>query len=250
MATRMAMCAILAAAGQPPAQKVLIVQDELPPVKVLAQALRDKAGLDVALVGQDKLPDDLSGFAAVFNFVHKPMTPRTERLCIEYARNGGRHILLHHAISSSKRSNPKLLKELHSAVPPGRKPAGGFYVERGTLTFANLAPKHFITSNGITYPATAAYPDAKGRAIGRPAFAFDNTEVFLNLKFAPCPARTFLYGITFTDAAGKHFAQPAGGWLMKTGKGHSFYFQAGHEATDFANPIYQQVLVNCVLWQE
>jgi type 1 glutamine amidotransferase len=57
-----------------------------------------------------------------------------------------------------------------------------------------------------------------------------------------------LYGIAFRDAAGRRFAQPAGGWMMRTGKGYSFYFQAGHEARDFANPTYQQILINCVLW--
>jgi hypothetical protein len=216
---------------------------------ILAEALKEKGGFTVVSVVQDKLPDDLSRFAAVFNFVHKPMTDRTERLCIEYARNGGRHILLHHAISSSKRNNPKLLAELRAAVPPGREAANGFYVERGTLTYANLAPDHFITSNGISYTSKTKYLAANGQLIERDAFSFGNTEIFLNLKFEPCPQRTVLYGITFRDADDVEFAQLAGGWVMCTGEGYSFYFQAGHEGSDFSNPIYQQILVNCVLWK-
>ena len=248
MATFLLLCASLSTADAP-SSKVLIVHDEPGPMAVLADAFMEKAGFTVVSVKQEKLPDDLSGFAAVFNFVHKPMTPRAEQLCIEYARNGGRHILLHHAISSSKRNNPKLLAELNSEVPPGRKPANGFYVERGTLTFVNLAPKHFITSNEITYPAKGSFPDAAGRPIECDSFSFDNTEIFLNLKFHPCPERTTLYGITFRDADDKSFAQHAGGWVMRTGKGHSFYFQAGHDARDFASPIYQQILINCVQWK-
>lgn len=247
MATIMFLCAVLTADA--PTTKVLIVHDEPAPMEVLADAFEKKAGFTVISVKQQKVPDDLSEFAAVFNFVHRPMTPRAEQLCIEYARNGGRHVLLHHAISSSKRQNPKLLAELNSEVPPGRKPANGFYVERGRLTFVNLAPRHFITSNGITYPAKANFPDATGQPIECESFSFDNTEIFLNLKFQPCPERKTLYGITFRDADNKSFAQYAGGWVMRTGKGHSFYFQAGHEARDFTNPIYQQILINCVLWK-
>ena len=249
MTMLMLLCTIVQPTQDSSAAKVLIVHDEPAPMEVLAGVLREKAGLTVVSVAQDKLPDDLSGYKAVFNFVHRPMTPRAEQLCIEYARNGGRHVLLHHAISSSKRKNPTLLQELQSSVPPGRKPAGGFYVERGTLTFVNLAPKHFITSNGIKYAAKAEFPDNDGRPVERKAFCFENTEIFLNLKFHPCPERTTLYGITYRDADGVSFTQPAGGWVMRTGKGYSFYFQAGHEARDFAHPVYQQILINCVLWK-
>ncbi len=248
MATIMLLGAMFTAADAP-TNKVLIVHDEPEPMEVLADAFEKKAGFTVVSIKQQKLPDDLSDFTAVFNFVHRPMTPRAEQLCIEYARNGGRHVLLHHAISSSKRQNPKLLAELNSEVPPGRKPANGFYVERGTLALVNLAPKHFITSNGITYPAKHSFPDAAGEPSECESFSFDNTEIFLNLKFHPCPERTTLYGITFRDADGKSFAQDAGGWVMRTGKGYSFYFQAGHEARDFTNSIYQQILINCVLWK-
>jgi type 1 glutamine amidotransferase len=113
----------------------------------------------------------------------------------------------------------------------------------------NLAPKHFITSNGITYAAKAEFPDNYGCPVEREAFCFENTEIFLNLEFPPSPERTTLYGITYRDADGVSFTQPAGGWVMRTGKGHSLYFQAGHEARDFAHPTYQQILINCVLWK-
>ena len=95
----------------------------------------------------------------------------------------------------------------------------------------------------------AIYPAANGQLIERPAFCFKNTEIFLNLKFQPCPERTVLYGITFRDTDGVDFSQPAGGWVMRAGEGYSFYFQAGHESSDFSNPIYQQILINCVLWE-
>ena len=249
MSMIMAFCGILFCVDGTTNPNVIIVHDEAGPMAVLAEALAEKGGCAVASVEQNELPDDLSGYDAVFNFVHKPMTERAERLCIEYARDGGRHILLHHAISSSKRNNPKLLAELRAEVPPGRKPANGFYVERGTLTLANLAPGHFITSNGIRYASKTKYPTVDGQFVERDAITFENTEIFLNLKFAPCAQRTVLYGITFRDADGVDFAQPVGGWVMRTGNGYSFYFQAGHEADDFSNPIYQQVLINCVLWK-
>ena len=249
------LCAVLPAVGAAkPArdvagQEMLIVHDTPAPVKVLAEALGSKARLKVTAAEQDKLPNDLGRFIGVIQYVHGPLTESVERACMAYARNGGRLVMLHHGISSSKRSNPEMLKELTCAVPPGGREKNAFYVDRGTLTLVNVAPDHFITTHAVKYDGRVRYPPDDAEAPRLDALSFENTEVFLNLDFPQCPERTLLYAITFRDKDGTVFAQPTGGWMMKIGKGYAFYFQPGHEARDFASEPYQQIITNCVLWQ-
>ena len=82
MSMILAVCGILVCATDAADRDVLIVHDDPAPMAILAEALEEKGRFTVVSVVQDKLPDDLSRFAAVFNFVHKPMKDRAVRGCI------------------------------------------------------------------------------------------------------------------------------------------------------------------------
>jgi type 1 glutamine amidotransferase len=43
--------------------------------------------------------------------------------------------------------------------------------------------------------------------------------------------------------------QDRGGWYKPAGKGHIFYFIAGHSARDLENPAYQQIILNALNWK-
>ena len=92
------LCIVMPAMGE----KVLIVADEWPQMEVLATYLHTEGGYDVEKVEQDKLPDSLSGYDGVFQFVHRTFNDAPAQALIEYAKNGGRLIVLHHGISSKK----------------------------------------------------------------------------------------------------------------------------------------------------
>ncbi len=85
--------------------KVLIIQDEMPQIEVLAGFLREQGGLEVAVVDQEALPADFSPFSAVIAFIHRDLKVTTGKAIIDYTLGGGRHIVLHHTISSAKAEN-------------------------------------------------------------------------------------------------------------------------------------------------
>ena len=87
------------------AGSVLIVADEFPAMEVLAAKLKAAEGIDCKIVKQTEIPADLSQFRAMVVYIHGDMKDPAEKAFINYARGGGRLILLHHSISSGKRRN-------------------------------------------------------------------------------------------------------------------------------------------------
>lgn len=71
------------------AADVLMVADELPAMQYLANQLQAQERLTSTVVTQDKLPADLSPFAAVIVYLHRNLEAATERALIHYATNGG-----------------------------------------------------------------------------------------------------------------------------------------------------------------
>ena len=134
-------------------KKVLIIQDELPQIEVLADFLRERGGLEVTVVEQEALPEDFAPFSAVIAFIHKDLKVPTEKAIIDYTLGGGRHIPLHHTISSKKAENEFYFdflgirldnpKEAKDPVEPG----GGYgWRHVPVLTLVNLNPQQYITS--------------------------------------------------------------------------------------------------------
>lgn len=104
-------------------QEVLIVADEIPAMQVLAKSLKVQEGITTKIVFQTNLPRSLEGFRAVIVYIHKDLDSGPEKAFIQYAKNGGKLIVLHHSISSAKRKNNEWFTFLGVDLP--KKKRGG-----------------------------------------------------------------------------------------------------------------------------
>ncbi|AEI51051.1 ThuA domain-containing protein [Runella slithyformis] len=231
------------------AQEVLIVADEIPAMQVLAKALKAQEGIRTRVIFQNDLPASLTGFRAVIVYIHKDIDSGPEKAFIEYAKNGGKLIVLHHSISSAKRKNAEWFPMLGLDLPKKDVSEGGYkYVGDITMEVVNLAPAHFITTHKITYPSSIAYTrEGQREEKELPGFVLPKTEAFLNHDLKS--PRTILLGCKMTDAAGKVWMQDRSAWCMPFEKGWVFYSQPGHTEADFENPIYARIIANAVIYK-
>jgi hypothetical protein len=235
----------LAAAG-----KVLIVADEFPAMEVLAAKLKAGAGVESEIVAQTAMPADLSRRPAVIVYIHRKLGEPAELAFIDYARGGGRLILLHHSISSGKRPNKHWFDFLGIHLPTGDFAAGGYkYYEGIEMEMVNLAPGDHVTTKAMVYDRDIAYkPSDGGREGNYRGFRLEDTEVYLNHVFTT--PKQVLFGLKFHDArTGKLFMQDRAAWRQPAGKGWVFYFMAGHGVKDFENVSYSQAVVNAFTWR-
>jgi len=243
------LCVVVPAMGE----KVLIVADEWPQMEVLAKYLRAEGGYDVEKVEQDKLPESLSGYDGVFQFVHGTFNDAPAQALIEYAKNGGRLIVLHHGISSKKAETKGWFALLGIALDRSTDAEHRYaWIDDVTNTFVNLNPAHYITSHNVTYRKTIEYQssDQPSKRVTLPAIEFLDTEVFLNHQFTDGREKTVLFGFQYQDPkTGKVYMQDRAGWFKPAGRGHVFYFQPGHAVSDFEHRDYCQILLNCLTWQ-
>ena len=223
------------------AADVLIVADEIPAMEVLARRLQTGAAAAATIVGQDAIPADVSRYAALIVYIHRDIGPAAEKVFLDYARRGGKLILLHHSISSGKRRNREWLPFLGVSLPPGDVSQGGYkWIEPATIQLVNLAPHHPVTTRDIRYPEKIAYRDGKEL----PGFTLTGSEVYLNHVYTT--PKTPLLGLKYVDAAGKVYMQDTAGWIQKTEKGSVVYFMPGHAVADFENPVYSRIVINAV----
>jgi len=223
------------------AADVLIVADEIPAMEVLAKRLQSGAGAVSTIVKQDAIPADVSHYGALIVYIHKDIGEPAEKVFIQYAKSGGKLILLHHSISSGKRKNQFWLPFVGVSLPMGDVSTGGYkYYEPATIEVVNLAPDHYITKHAVTYLEKVVYKD--GRSL--PGFTLTGSEVYLN--HVHTTPKTRLLGLKFTDPAGKVYMQDTAGWIEKAEKGTVTYFMAGHAVSDFENPVYSQIVTNAV----
>ncbi len=156
--------------SQEPLEKVLIIQDELPQIEALAPYLQEEGTLNVTVVDQAALPEDFTIYNAVLLFIHGELEQTTETRVIQYTRDGGRLVVLHHSISSGKAENRYYFDFLgiHLSQPESSsgpvQPGGGYGWkhqeadgEGVTLTLTNLHPDHYITNHNIRWPDTVQY---------------------------------------------------------------------------------------------
>jgi hypothetical protein len=224
---------------------VLIVADEFPAMEILSKRLKAEEGITAQLVDQARLPSSLASFPAVVVYIHKELHEPAEHAFIQYARNGGRLVLLHHSISSGKRQNREWFRFLGVELPEGGLDQGGYkYIEGVTVTCVNLAPGEYITSHLVNYPAKVEYRSTRGSE-ELPAFALNETEVYLNhVLHGP---HTLLLGLRYLDVpTGKTWAQQTAGWWRRAEKGAVFYFMPGHSPHDFENPCYGRIILNAI----
>ena len=239
-------------------KKVLIIQDELPQIEVLADFLRERGGLEVTVVDQDTLPPDFSPFSAVIGFIHGDLKVPTEKAIIDYTLGGGRHIVLHHTISSGKAENEfyfdflgiRLDNPTESSDPV--EPGGGYgWRHVPVLTLVNLNPQHYIINHKVSWgdeiPYTPSdFPSAEGLY---PSLALENSEVYLNHKFTDGQEKTVLMGLKYFDDRNQQlFMQDRAGWTKQAGKGDIIYILPGHEPSDYKDPNISQMILNAVNW--
>ncbi len=251
-------------------KRVLIVMDEREQMETLAKYLKDKSGIDSTIVDQKTVPDDWSHFDAVIGFVHGALQEPIELKIIDYTKNGGRYVCLHHMISSGKSKNKYYfdflgvrMTEIENAREPSEP--GGHYAWREPvdITVVNLNPSHYITSHDVTWPekttfrTTGTSPNSAGPNSTSPSSGTEREypaltlhgEAYMNVLFADTD-KTVLLGLKYLDDRNNaQYMQQAEGWLKPAGKGCIVYLQPGHFTQEFQVPAVSQMVLNAILWQ-
>jgi hypothetical protein len=90
---------------------------------------------------------------AIITYNKNLYTPTTVKALINYTNNGGRLIALHHNISSMMLRRPEWLNfcQIEIIRGPGVEYPWSV-IEGGDLYLYNLAPRHPVTTDGISYP--------------------------------------------------------------------------------------------------
>ena len=100
------------------AGRVLIVADERPAMEPLAKFLQSDH-FQAEIVEQSALPRDLALYAAVIMYIDGPMTAVAETAMVEYAKAGGRLLILHHGLASARVNNPAWLEMTGTYIAEG-----------------------------------------------------------------------------------------------------------------------------------
>jgi hypothetical protein len=237
--------------------RVLIIMDEREQMDTLARFLKDTGGIESTIVDQKSMPEDWSGFGAVIGYVHGTLQESTELKIIDYTKNGGRYVCLHHSISSGKAKNKHYFDFLGVQLPgvdKAREPSqpGDHYAWREPVTFTvvNINPDHYITKHNVKWPEKTSY-----RSSDRPdgereyaAFTLEG-EAYMNHQFTDGREKTLLLGMKYLDDRnGVLYMQDREGWLKPSGKGWIVYLQMGHATPEFRNPAVAQLVLNAVTW--
>jgi hypothetical protein len=237
--------------------KVLIIQDELKQMEVLSEFLTSNQGnLEIDIVKQKNLPEDLSAYHSILLYLHFKLQEDTESKVIEYTRNGGRLIVLHHSISSGKAKNKDFFPFLgiqldgtdnsRDAEPPG----GGYaWIEGVTFTLINLDSGHCVINHNVEWGEEVNYTpsDLTSLASAYPTISLHDSEVYLNHKFTDGKDKTILMGMKFYDIRNDQlFMQDRASWHKIAGQGDIFYFMPGHSSREFENKNFSQMILNAI----
>jgi hypothetical protein len=233
------------------AADVLIVADEMPQMELLVKILKSRANTTADLVTQANVPATITGYRAVFAFVHHELLESAEKPMVDYANAGGKLIVLHHSISWARAKNKYWFPFLGMSLTPPGDPEQGFYKYYSPVTYTvvNLAPGNFITSHNVKYEGKTTYTssDLGTPEQEYPSFTLTGSEVYVNHKFIDGKDKTILMGFKWQDPkTGKVWMQDRSGWLKKAGKGWIIYLQPGHSITDFENSTYSQIVLNAL----
>lgn len=249
---------LFSAGGIFAAENVLIVADKADEMPKLRKLLSTD-GRKVDQVGQKQLDvKTLKNYDAVAVYIHEVILEPVETALIDYTQNGGRLVVVHHALASAKMKNPRWLKFLGVALYPRNDPQAPWLVSaEATFDLINLAPKHFITSNKIEYPKKVAYRSERGNISGSefPAFTMTDTEIFHNQRQTDLSDKTLLLAYRLEGERAEKLPknvpafEESAGWLKPSGKGWIVYLQQGHSSKDFGHPIFSRILLNALDWK-
>ena len=233
------------------ADPVYILHDTPAPVYTLARGLQSR-GFDVRVEEQPAFKTHMSALKAraVFMYVHNAFDASIEKALIAWTEAGGQLIVLHHGMASGKMRNQLWPAFMGVRIQPRDDPHYPWKVFRGTFQVVNLQPRHWITSNKVRWPATTQYTPSDAPSLPQelPSFNLPDTELFHNQLFTDGRRKTVLLGMK-GEVEGRTLMQDRAGWLMPAGKGWVVYFQMGHEARDFQNSSYMQMIDNALRWK-
>jgi hypothetical protein len=233
-------------------KEILIIQDELPQMKVLAEFLKNKGNLSVTIADQKSYPKDITSYKAVIVFIHRDLFEKTEKDIINFTENGGRLICLHHSISSKKALNKFYFDFLGVQLDKGTMESGGYKWKEGRWTLVNLDSKHYITNHNVNWEDIIPYISSHHPGVEKPYPAIqlkEDSEVFINHKFTDTTEKTVLCGLVYKDSeTGKTYMQDRGAWIKKQSSGIIFYFMPGHSVSDYKNENIAQMILNAVEW--
>ncbi len=239
-------------ASAPKPAEVLVIQDELPQMKVLASFLQEKGRLSVTIRDQASLPRDLSAYRAVLVFIHRDLQDTTEKAIIDYTQKGGRLICLHHSISRVKAANKFYFGFLGVRLDQGPMAAGGYAYKASGWSLVNLNPRHYITSFQVDWTQTTAYTPSDAPSVEGTYASIrlaDDSEVFINHKFTDGREKAVLCGLVYHDKeANRTYMQDRGAWIKEQGKGIIIYFMPGHTASDYQKNGISQMILNAIRW--
>lgn len=228
--------------------QLLIVADEWPQMKVLGKFLEEKGKYEITMVEQEKMPEDLSNYEAIFQFIHSDMHDQTAAALIDYTNAGGRLVVLHHGISSKKKKTKGWYEFLGVNLDMSENAHFRYeWLKPVPFTLVNLRPGHYITSHNVNYTHTVQYrsSDEPSEMIELPAMNFEGSEVFINHQFTDGREKTVFLGFLFEDQrTGKTVMQDRSGWYKKAGDGILFYIHPGDVPSDFENRDYCQIILN------
>ena len=230
---------------------VLIIADEMPQMQLLVKMLASRANTKADLINQTDAPPTITGYKAVFAFVHHALLESAEKPMVDYVNSGGKLIVLHHSISWAREKNKYWFPLLGMHLTPPGDPEQGLYkyVAPVTYTVVNLAPDNYITSHNVKWEGKTTY---KSSDLGTPeqeypSFTLENSEVYLNHVFTDGKEKTILMGFKWQDPkTGKVWMQDRAGWYKRAQKGWIIYLQPGHNITDFENGTYSQIVLNAL----
>ena len=225
--------------------EVLIVADEFPAMQVVAAKLKEES-VSSKVISQKELPSSLASFDTVVVYIHGALGTNAEDAFIDYTRNGGKLVVLHHSISSGKRKNRHWFSFLGVSLPEGDVSAGGYkWIEGVTWNLVNLNTNHFIMTKGVEYPKRV---ESFGERGPLPGFTLEHSEVYLNHVHQE--PRTILMGFKYTDLkSGMTYTQDKAGWIKPAAKGWIIYLMPGHTVQDFEDPTYGRIVVNAILYR-
>jgi hypothetical protein len=231
--------------------EVLFVADEFPAMEVVSAKLKAEEQIESKIISQKDLPSSLSSYQAVVVYIHRDLSTNAEDAFIDYAKKGGRLVLLHHSISSGKRKNPHWFSFLGVSLPEGDLSHSGYkWIEGVAIQVVELNPNHFIVTNKVIYPQRIPYSTTNTavRDGALPGFTREESEVYLNhVHTSP---HTLLLGLKYTDSkSGKTYMQDTAGWLKPADKGWVVYLMPGHTKQDFEDPAYSRIVVNAITWK-
>ncbi len=224
-----------------------------PQMTVLEQFLNAKDFNCAQLSQMEYTENNFGDFPrAIIVYIHKPLIPQVEDALLNYCNQGGRLIVLHHAIASAKLENKKWLP--FAGIRLSKEHTSPFpwtVYSNGKMEIVKLLD-HYITNNKVNWNDSTNYisSDQPSAAAVFPSFTIQETELLANQMFTDGRQKTVLLGYSFTDSeTGKTITADRGGWFLPKEQGYFFYFVAGHNPSDFENQNFSQMIMNCITWE-